>query len=180
MGGFPKALLEFDGEKGIERILRVCAQAGLGKSIVVLGAHAERIPREAALCHAQVVVNVAWEKGQTSSVQTGVQALEAQSSGFLIWPVDLPLVPLETVQAIVRAKGQTPNVSIFVPVYQGKRGHPVRFASALAEEILALGDRPLHNVLRRDPHRVQELPVESAAILRDFDRPEDLPRSSPC
>lgn len=179
MGGFPKALLEFDGEKGIERILRICREAGLGKSIVVLGAHAERIPLEASLCESQVVVNEDWEKGQTSSVQTGVRTLERDSKAFLVWPVDLPLVPEPVVRALVEAVSANPAKSVFVPAHRGRRGHPVFFDRKVELEILALDpESPLHEVLRHDASRVQEVSVESPAILKDFDSPNDLPETA--
>lgn len=176
MGGFPKALLEFDGEKGIERILRICREAGLGKSIVVLGAHAERIPREASLCESQVVVNEDWEKGQTSSVQTGVRALERDTKAFLIWPVDQPLVPIQVILAILEADQTFTEKIVFLPTHGKKRGHPVLFDRRLESEILVLDPQePLHTILRIDASRVLEVPVESGTVLKNLNRPEDLP-----
>jgi len=173
--GFPKALLEFDGKKAVEKILAACRGAGIQKPIVVLGAHAEEIQRKAELCSAQVVLNADWPKGQTSSVKTGVQELNRATSWFLVWPVDLPLVPLDVLHQLLAATPENSSKRILVPTYRGRRGHPVRFHVSLEEEILALeNEEPLHNLIRREPTRVQEVPVSSETVLRDFDRPEDV------
>ena len=173
--GSPKALLEFDGEKAVEKVLKVCDKAGILKPLVVLGAQAENVQKKAELCSARIVMNRDWNRGQTSSVKAGVRELEPEANWFLVWPVDLPLVPLEALRALLAATPPNPSKTILVPTFQGRRGHPVRFAASLAPEILALSDdEPLHAVVRKDPARVQDVPVASEAVLRDFDKPADL------
>ncbi|NUN53398.1 MAG: nucleotidyltransferase family protein, partial [Planctomycetaceae bacterium] len=62
------------------------------------------------------------------------------------------------------------------PVHGGRRGHPVLLSARLFPEIAALGDdEPLRAVVHRAGRTVIEVPVEGDGVLRNIDRPEDLP-----
>jgi molybdenum cofactor cytidylyltransferase len=62
-----------------------------------------------------------------------------------------------------------------LPTFQGRRGHPVLFASDIFQEILGLTESQGANiVVRKDPSRVVEVSVESPGILVDVDTPEDF------
>jgi molybdenum cofactor cytidylyltransferase len=64
---------------------------------------------------------------------------------------------------------------IVVPVFEGRRGHPVLFASNILEEILALAASQGANiVVRKDPSRVFQVSVNSPGILLDIDTPKDF------
>ena len=66
---------------------------------------------------------------------------------------------------------------ILIASYQGKRGHPVLFSSQVYGEILAAPlDQGAKVVVRKDPARVREIPLEDPGILADIDTPEDYAR----
>ena len=59
---------------------------------------------------------------------------------------------------------------IVLPMFEGRRGHPVLFSSEVLEEILALRSSEGANiVVRRNPERIIEVPVntERTEVLRD-------------
>jgi len=86
--------------------------------------------------------------------------------------VDHPLIDSETIDSLVR---QVAPGRIVVPVYEGRRGHPVVFAADLFPEILELTpDQGLNTVVRRNRDRVLEVVVANAGVLRDIDTPEQL------
>ena len=61
-----------------------------------------------------------------------------------------------------------------LPVHDGRRGHPVIFASGYRKELLALsGDRGARSVVERHPGCVVEVPVSAPGILTDVDTPEE-------
>src|SRR5260221_10022704 len=66
--GSPKALLDFRGERFIERLVRVFSCV-CDPVIVALGYHADAI-RPAIQASARIVINPAPERGQLSSLQT--------------------------------------------------------------------------------------------------------------
>jgi molybdenum cofactor cytidylyltransferase len=62
-----------------------------------------------------------------------------------------------------------------VPVFEGRRGHPVIFAADLFGEILGLPpDQGLNKVVKRNRDRVVEVIVGNSGILRDIDTPEQF------
>ncbi|HEY2859106.1 MAG TPA: nucleotidyltransferase family protein, partial [Terracidiphilus sp.] len=116
--------------------------------------------------------NPDYEQGMVTSFQAGIRALSRDSSGAVLFLVDHPVVESSTIDALVASFGRN---RIVVPVFKGRRGHPVLFASEVLEEILALPPSQGANiVVRRDPGRIVELAVDSPGILVDVDTPEDF------
>lgn len=168
--GSPKALLSVDGEPAIGRIARLIHEAGGRPIVAVLGSDSERV-RIALPQSCGAVVNPDWPNGRTNSVRAGLRALPV-ASHVLLWPVDHPGVRAATVRTLVEG-----DERIRVPTHEGRRGHPTLFPPSLRDEILALrDDEPLHEILRRDPARVREVPVEDPGVLLNVNTPEDRAR----
>jgi CTP:molybdopterin cytidylyltransferase MocA len=95
---------------------------------------------------------------------------------MLLFPVDHPLVEAPVVRALLDAFAARPDAEVVLPVHGGRRGHPVVFAARVFPEIAALGpDQPLHEVVHRPGRVVVEVSAGSDAVLRNLDRPEDVP-----
>jgi molybdenum cofactor cytidylyltransferase len=168
--GRPKALLEYDGSTFLERILNTLTRASVEESIVVLGHHKKEILARVAL--RRWIENPNYESGMTSSIQAGIQALGPEVEAALLFLVDHPMVAPETVEALIaRASAGT----VVLPMFQGRRGHPVVFGRAVLDEILALGpDAGANRVVRRDPSRVVEVAVSDPGVLLDVDTPDEF------
>ncbi len=176
--GSPKALLQFGSRTALDRVLDTCA--GFGRPVVVLGSGADEIEKGCALGRATVVRNPDWSRGMTSSLQAGLRALPGDSEGFLVWPVDLPLVAAEAVSElgmrfwILRQNRRQP---IVIPK-ASRRGHPVLFDRAYAAELLALKpDEVPRAVVERHAAEVEEVPAGEETVL-DLDTPEDYARAT--
>jgi molybdenum cofactor cytidylyltransferase len=65
---------------------------------------------------------------------------------------------------------------IVVPVYRGTPGHPVGFGAHYLPALAALtGDTGARSVVTSARHPPLRIDVDDAGVLRDADRPEDLP-----
>lgn len=117
------------------------------------------------------------DQGMGASLAWGVAAA-AQAEGWLIALADMPFIRPQTIARVLRAMEQ--GALIAVPLHAGRRGHPVGFARALREELLALGgDQGARSLLAHHAARVVEIECEDPGILLDVDQPEDLgPRSA--
>ena len=112
--------------------------------------------------------------GMGHSLVCGVRAL-ADAQGWIVALADMPRVRPGTIAAI--AQRLAAGARIVVPVYRGQRGHPVGFAAALREELLALhGDSGARALLERHAEQVERLPVDDPGILQDVDTREDAAR----
>src|SRR5689334_19620752 len=89
----PKALVEYEGSLLVERAVAT-AQAVGDPVLVVLGARAVDVWREARLSNVLVLVNEEWETGMASSLRTGLEGLRglpgSAVDAALITLVDMP------------------------------------------------------------------------------------------
>jgi molybdenum cofactor cytidylyltransferase len=135
--GTPKALLPYHGGTFLEHLLKVTDHPRIGWRRVVLGADAQAIAEGVELLPAdEVVINENWEAGQLSSIQCGLRSLPAGVDGMLLCLIDHPLISRELVGKLV-ARFYDSGKSIVLPVYNGRRGHPVIFGSRRYEELLS-------------------------------------------
>jgi molybdenum cofactor cytidylyltransferase len=172
--GRPKALLDFDGKTALEVALE--AVKGLGTPVVVLGAACEEIQSRVKLGSVQMALNEEFERGQTSSLKTGLACLSPSAAAFLFYPVDFPLVSSAEVGRVVDAfvACKDPNKALFIPSYSMQRGHPVLCRADLATEFQALpDDAPARMVINFRPQRIAYVDFDQAYVLMDMDTPED-------
>lgn len=134
--GSPKALLAYQGRPFLEHLLDVTSHEKIGVRRVVLGAHAEPIAKAVQLNPAEIVVNEEWEKGQLSSIQAALRSLPPGTDGMLLCLVDHPLISAVLVNGLIEQFYAT-RAPVVLPVFEGRRGHPVIFSAAVYEELEA-------------------------------------------
>jgi molybdenum cofactor cytidylyltransferase len=182
--GTPKALLEYRGETFLDRLIRVLG-AVTDPVIVVLGHHLapilEKSTRAGVLGHAQFVINPQPERGQFSSLQSGLLQLPPEAQGFAFIPLDCPAVREETVARLAQTfLERDPKTLLVIPRCKDERGghpevhrgHPVFASRAIAEEILALpSEAQARDVIHRHVSRTQYVDVDDRGICTDIDDP---------
>jgi molybdenum cofactor cytidylyltransferase len=132
--GSPKALLPYQGRPFLEHLLEVTKHPKIGARRVVLGAHAEPIGKAVALEADEVVVNEEWEQGQLSSIQAALRSLPAGTDGILLCLIDHPLISAALVDGLI-VEFYATRAAVVLPVFEGRRGHPVIFSAALYGEL---------------------------------------------
>jgi molybdenum cofactor cytidylyltransferase len=173
--GTPKALLDYRGETFLDRLIRVLGNA-TDPVIVVLGHHAEKI-RAGVTNRARFVINPEPERGQLSSLQTGLAALPSDAEGAAFIPMDCPAVREDTVARLAQAfLTRDPETLLVIPRYKDDsghhRGHPVFAARTIAAEILALpATAQARDVIHSYIPRTQYVDVDDRGILTDVDDP---------
>ncbi|MBI3000762.1 MAG: nucleotidyltransferase family protein [Deltaproteobacteria bacterium] len=176
--GSPKALLPIGGETFIERIVASLGRSKVGKIIVVLGHNAEGIRSQVAHLPVTWVVNKDYAKGQLSSLIAAVRSLQEsagapQVDGILVHLVDHPFLDSRLVDEMIDRFYESKKL-IVLPRYQGRRGHPVIFSTALFAELLGT---PLEEgakaVVRA--HRNETLEIETGAegVTVDIDTEDE-------
>jgi molybdenum cofactor cytidylyltransferase len=111
-------------------------------------------------------------QGMASSLICGVRA-NHDAAGWLIGLADMPAVPMAAIAGVREAL--TTGAALAAPSRDGKRGHPVGFASHYYDELLAQqGDSGARRLLERDRSKVVEIRIDDTGILADIDIPGDL------
>lgn len=141
--GGPKAPVIVDGERLVDRAVRVLREGGCDPVIVVLGAWVGHVEG------AEVCVNDSWPEGMGSSLRSGLSCLldDSDADDVVITLVDLPGL---TADAVRRLVASAPGAAIAQATYSGERGHPVRLARSLWPDAIhvARGDEGARRLIQ--------------------------------
>jgi CTP:molybdopterin cytidylyltransferase MocA len=173
--GSEKALLPFGGVTVLETVLMRLAEAGVMGPIVVLRPQMTEAAAPLALRRgARLVVNADPKAEMLDSIRLGLAAITGDPDGILIWPVDCPSVSAGTLRALAHEAARDRAV---IPVYGGRRGHPVLLGAGLLADVAAIGPgQGLSALWRRRPEVLAQVEVADAGVLLDLDTPEDYER----
>lgn len=172
--GTPKALLQVGGKTFLEHIVSAVRAAAIDVPMIAVAQDDRKILELCSLHGMTAVMNTATPTAvPLGSVQAAVTAvINRPVDALLVWPVDQPHVLPSTVSELLSAFLRF-GKAITLPVYDGRRGHPVVFGRAVFGELLSA---PLSEgaraVVRADPARVTEVPVRDPAIIDDIDTVE--------
>ncbi len=174
--GRPKQLLHLGGKSMIEHVAEVALASSLQEVIVVLGHKAEEIRPLLEGKKLQLVTNLDWPEGLSTSIQAGLAVLPPQFEACLFLLADQPRVTLKLVEGILARYRQT-LAPVVGPRYRGRRGNPVLFSRSLFPEMANLeGDEGGRLLLERHADIVEWVDVDSKEYFLDIDTPEDLER----
>ena len=158
--GGPKAPAVIDGERLVDRAVRVLREAGCDPVVVVLGAWQGEVP------DARVVVNPDWAEGMGSSLRCGLRALDVDR--VIVTLVDLPGLSPEAVRRLLDSGGR-----LAAATYDGDRGHPVLLGSEHWAGVAASaeGDAGARAYLRDHAEELVLVEVGDVASGEDLDVP---------
>ncbi|HEX8835805.1 MAG TPA: nucleotidyltransferase family protein [Candidatus Acidoferrum sp.] len=175
--GSPKALLPYQGRPFLEHLLKITIHPEIGARRVVLGADAESIAKAVPLKANEMIINSQWEKGQLSSIQAAVRKLPAGTEGMLLLLIDHPLISSLLVGELI-AQFHKSRRPIVLPVYEGRRGHPVIFSASLYPELLrAPAETGARAVVWTHADEVEEVPTNEEGCVLNLNDPETLDRA---
>jgi molybdenum cofactor cytidylyltransferase len=173
----PKALLPYQGRPFLEHLLEITSHRNIGVRRVVLGAHAEPIAKAVDLKADEIVINHEWEKGQLSSIQAALRSLPPGTDGMLLCLIDHPLISSALAQDLIEQFYKTAK-PIVLPVYEGRRGHPVIFSASVYDELfrapLETGARA---VVWAHSGEVEEFQTNEEGCVLNLNDPETLNRA---
>ncbi|GAA0359223.1 nucleotidyltransferase family protein [Microbispora corallina] len=166
--GTPKALVEFRGERLVDRGVRLLADGGCDPVIVVLGAALVPVPE------AEVVANPDWATGMGSSLRAGLRALPGRAGAVVVALADQPLVGPAAVRRLIGAFAA--GASVAAASYGGAPRNPVLIAREHVAEVaaLAVADAGARPFLRSRPDLVTLVPCDDVGDPADVDTAEDL------
>ena len=130
-----KALLDIGEKKAILHLIDESIKAGIDDIVVVLGYKNEEISSWINDKKIRCVVNENYVRGMFSSIQKGVQEIDAHSKGFMIMPVDIPLIKANTIQELATFFIESRH-DIISPFFNNIKGHPPVLSRKCIESIL--------------------------------------------
>jgi nicotine blue oxidoreductase len=160
--GRPKALLPYEGTTFVGHLWSLLNSLPLAWRRVVTS---PGLPLVDYPC----LINPETERGPIGSIQLALRNGAQDCPWLLVLAVDRPTIALSTLLALVEA-AQQPSAELWVPSYQGRRGHPIVFGQACYADLLLAPEARwvAHRHLRA------EVAVDDPAIFDQFDTPEEL------
>ncbi len=170
-----KPLLPVEGTTALERLAASVRSAGIEELVVVTGYRRELLEPVMEKTGAVEAYNENYDTGMFSSIKTGIRRaaeLWSGAKGFFLMPVDCPLIDSSVIRkmiGVITAGGET----FCVPVFEGKKGHPLYIPVRYADEICRYEGRGgLKAVTDRHWEKMARVPVEDEGCLLDMDTPE--------
>lgn len=177
---WPKADPGTSGSLPAEGTLLSCAIHSLDdhcdQVIVVAGANTENLRPIVDGCGAALVSNPDPERGQFSSLQTGLQeVLNRGRDSAIVTLVDRPPVREETLVALLDAFLSRPHGAwAVVPEHEGSHGHPVVIAREMLEAFLkAPASSSAREIMHANPSHIVYVPLEDSLVTTNVDTPQD-------
>ena len=160
-------------------ILSSAIQAFLGFcdiTIVVAGRNEPALRPVVYACGASIISNPAPERGQFSSMQTGLQeVLNLGRDSAMITLIDRPPARSETLNALVNAfASREHGVWAIVPECEGKHGHPILIGREMIEAFLrAPATGNAREIEHANQNRIRYVAVNDALVTTNIDTPND-------
>lgn len=171
--GFPKMLLEFNGRTMIENVIEHVAGSDTDGILVVLGAGMDVLSQLVSKYDVKYCYNENYRDGMLSSVQCGFRNLPTDFEAVMVFQGDQPFINPSVINAVIneyRASGK----GIVIPVFHGKRGHPLLLDRKYRDQIDLLDPAEgLRSVAYLNSGDVIEVETNEPGILRDFDTYDD-------
>lgn len=173
--GTPKQLLSYAGTTLLGKAVAEAEASSLDRVVVVLGAAAAEVAAALQPARAQVVCNADYDRGNLSSLQTGVEAGGAHDAIVHLLG-DMPDVDAGLIDGVVAAWRHDPH-PIAVTRYRDRVAHPMVLSSSITGRLSELEEpKSIWRLARAsDQADVLEIGVDRLAPI-DVDTPEDYER----
>ena len=175
--GYPKQLLEWEGEALVTRQARLLLAMQPACVVVVTGFAREEVERTLAGLDVQLVHNARWEDGMGASLACGVGAMPERVRGALLMLCDLWKVTGPDLDLLASTWQSDPQKAA-TAAWDGQSGPPVIFPRALFQKLGRLrGEQGARTVLRGFAGGLLKVDLPNAAF--DLDVESDLPVTGP-
>jgi len=158
----------------IEALSRYCDMA-----IVVAGKNEPALRPVAYACGAFLAQNPAPERGQFSSLQTGLhEVMNRGRDAAMITLVDRPPAKAATLQKLVDAfEARDRNAWAVVPEFEGKHGHPILIGREMIELFLrSAATANAREIEHANQRKIVYLPVDDSRVTVNINTQEDYAR----
>ena len=178
MGAVNKLLEPVDGEPMVRCVARNVLDVGFDTVLVVTGHENERVQTILSDLPVAFARNPDYASGLSSSLSTGIKALQKthpELDGVMVCLGDMPRITPTHLSSLKDAFDSSGNACIVIPTTNGKRGNPVLWSRDFFDEITTLkGDVGARSIIGQYPESIVDVDLKSDAIFLDVDTPEAL------
>lgn len=174
MGQENKLLQDLGGRALVRHAVETALASPVQDVVVVTGHQADKVRAVLQGLDVRFVHNDAFEDGLSTSLRTGVGAIDESIDGVLICLGDMPDVTSELLTRMIAAFKPVEDRLIVVPTHQGKRGNPVLISTRFRAGLLdTKGDTGAKFLLTSNEDVVVEIDADESVAL-DIDTAQAL------
>jgi len=174
--GAQKVLLPFGEKTILSHIVDRLFATKVKNIYIVAGYQAKKIEKELSGSQISIIYNSRYESGMLSSVRAGLCGLPKECKAVLVALGDQPSISSKLIDEMIQSFF-IKKKKIIVPLYNGKRGHPILFSIIYKNEIINNFDEVgLRGLLQAHDSDVYEMNVSDPSVLMDMDYPNDYKR----
>lgn len=150
--GQPKQLLPYQGQTLLSYVTKCAIASSCSSVIVILGANAKQIEPEIARLPVQIVKNLEWNEGVSSSIRCGIEYIKEQFlniDGVVFLSCDQPFISPEVIEKLINTYNLTDKLMV-ASSYKETLGIPTLFDRSLFSELMELkGDRGAKKIINK-------------------------------
>jgi molybdenum cofactor cytidylyltransferase len=168
-----KLLLEIDGIKVVERVIKACKESKLDNIVLIY--RTSEVKEIGDKYNIKTVYNENAHLGQSEGLKLGVKEAESATS-YMFLVGDQPLLTSAIIDKLIQEYKKTKS-TILVPFYNGKKGMPMIISSIFKEELLKVeGDKGGRDIVKNNIDIVRKVYFRDEEAGIDIDTQEDLDR----
>jgi len=170
--GSAKQLAVHQNKTLLQHKIDTCCQLNQYPSYVVLGAAYQQIIAVTDFGNCQVIHNIHWHSGMSSSIKATITELGHHYDGILFLAADQLLISDKQLKHVIKAWQEQPS-KLVAAKFDDEITIPAIFPNTYYEELLSLsGDKGGKKVLLAHPNNLLSIDLPQAKF--DIDYPEDL------
>ncbi|MFW9929712.1 MAG: NTP transferase domain-containing protein [Candidatus Thorarchaeota archaeon] len=181
--GSNKLLFEYKGKAIIEHTLQTYQnyKEGNFNIFVILGYEKKGLKKKINNYSVTFVENPEYKTGgMSSSVKKGLIKLKdldlTNCQGIFIHPADIPFITIQVILTLIKKK-EISSKKIFIPIYKGRRGHPLLIDKSLINLFMQVDEESegMKGILKKNMRKnIELIDVTNQMILFDIDKREDF------
>ena len=170
MGHKNKLLQKINRKSILRHVLSSIKNSRIERTIVVLGHEAEKIKLDLQTDEVSYALNLDYELGISTSIRTGIEAIEETAAGVLIALGDMPGISPAIINTLVDNFQSKVRAEICVPVYEGQPGNPVLWSRKFFSQLASLnGDVGGKKLIEENSDVVAFCSVDTEFVHLDVD-----------
>jgi len=171
--GSPKQLAKFRNKTFIENVVETAKSINFLDIVVVLGANSERIKTSINPLDVQIIHNMFWEEGQSTSVIESVKYFSQKKVEAIIFlMVDQPQIKPHLIENIIH-KYAYHKCDVIVHEFENQNRHPILFAKSTFKDLSEItGERGGSQLFEKYPP--VKISISDPYFSYDIDSIEDM------
>ncbi len=170
--GSPKMILPYEEMTIIGKVIENILASYVEKVVVVLGSDKEQVMGVIEKYPVLHCYNSNYGDGMLTSVKCGFSFIPDDFRAAMVFLGDQPMTETSVINLVIEAYIES-DKGIVVPVFKGKRGHPLLVDKRYRDDILNLNEPDgLRGFLRKHPDDLLGVETDNPSILKDIDTKE--------